>query len=415
MNIELQAALDKDERKKLAQNKYSKKYYDKKKESILKKRDAARQLERELLKKARQAKQLLIEPVAEESSDEEEEEGDEIVANRAFLKQKDYTQAECIALLKHQKLPTATFGTYKSGVNRFFDADKLSSCSGDSIVTCLKNYETICETIMAGKYGKNKSRTYNISTIQATFQLVLYLMDNFLKHCFSKKEFDKIHDYISKYHDRSVSEKNDYHDNKKQTQVVPTFKTYLKESKEKYGEKSEQYLIALLYSVFTVRDNYNMIIVDDINKTHGTKAIEEKNYIFIPRDENKNIQLVVNRFKTDNKFNSLTFVLDNDETVHLKIAELIHWHIQKKKKKYGDYLFAQSLSSKISTTNQELGYPIGSGGVNFYRHMRASEHYGKSFDYDKREKLAQQMGHSIHTQKKYERQLIITPSINQKK
>ena len=73
---------------------------------------------------------------------------------------------------------------------------------------------------------------------------------------------------------------------------------------------------------------------------------------------------------------------------------------------YGDYLFGKApLSDFVSSMNTKLGY---SSGINLFRHIKVSENLNKNLSFDERYELTKQMGHSIGTQQKYKRNIIIS-------
>jgi hypothetical protein len=73
---------------------------------------------------------------------------------------------------------------------------------------------------------------------------------------------------------------------------------------------------------------------------------------------------------------------------------------------YGDYLFGKAPQSDfVSSMNTKLGY---SSGINLFRHMKVSETINKFNSFDERYSLSKQMGHSIGTQQKYKRNIIIS-------
>ena len=63
---------------------------------------------------------------------------------------------------------------------------------------------------------------------------------------------NKINTEFDRYKELSAEENEEQMKN----QIVPTFKQYLQEVKDMFGQNSKQYLVSLLYSIFTVRDNY---------------------------------------------------------------------------------------------------------------------------------------------------------------
>ncbi len=93
----------------------------------------------------------------------------------------------------------------------------------------------------------------------------------------------------------------------------------------------------------------------------------------------------------------------------LILDRLLSDYINKNNIKYIQYVFGnQKLSKFVSNMNKELGFPDG-GGVNLFRHMRVSEFMKEgNHSYEEREKLADEMGHSMVMQDMYNRGVIVT-------
>ena len=407
MNSQQIDILAKMEKRAAAQRGYSQKNYLKNKESILGKRKLARMNEQEIFKQAITARDMqrntiipeiiLKEPELVENENSIDEPIVEI--QNISSTQKSYNLQECIQLLKNKIQVPSTLDSYIGHLKRFFHMDKLNSCGGGDIIKCLRNYKQISKKIAKGEYN---GKVYGVSSILGVFQILLYMMDNFFKEVFTPSTFKVIHDHLDDYFQKFVGLSNDHFEAQRESQIVPSFENYINLVRTKFGDDSIEMLIVLLYQNFTVRDNYNMIIVDKLADASELKT----NYIIVPRD-NKSIILLVKHYKTSKKFNDLKFSFSNSKE-HVKIQNMLREHINTKNRNYGDYLFTKtSLSAQISKTNKSLGFAVG--GVNLYRHMKASEHYQSKFSFKDREKLAKQMGHSIHTQKKYVRQLKITP------
>jgi hypothetical protein len=183
---------------------------------------------------------------------------------------------------------------------------------------------------------------------------------------------------------------------------VPTFKSYLDKCLEKYGQDSKEYLIALLYSLFTVRDNFQLIFTDNV------KSDDNKRNFLV--NNGQDTKIIINDFKTKKKRhkNKIVWTLDKTDDNALFLDSLLHDYINKNNIKYGQYVFGnQKLSKFVSNMNKELGYP-DFGGVNNFRHMRVSEFMNGNPSYEEREKLADEMAHSMVMQDAYKRGVIVT-------
>ena len=91
--------------------------------------------------------------------------------------------------------------------------------------------------------------------------MLVIIIDRFLinNENFYKDQLRNIKKKINTEYDRYKDLSAEVNEEKIQTQIVPSFKQYLQEVKNMFGQESKQYLVALLYSIFTVRDNYNYL------------------------------------------------------------------------------------------------------------------------------------------------------------
>jgi len=304
------------------------------------------------------------------------------------------SEIDCIELIRNHVKNVRTMNTYIIHIKRFF----VLTCHENDLIQCLKHYQAICDIIAKGQYGDKQ--VYGVSSIRGVFQICLFVMDNFLKDYFTKEEFDTIHDYILTFYNKSSADVERQTEIKAENEFVPTLEQYIQLASDKFGPESEQVLIAMLYSNFTVRDDFKIRIL--ASESH----IENDNENYVIYEINQPFIFIINKYKTQNKYNQLKFTLSKSPS-HV----LLDWHLRnymtQKGKRNGDYLFGKSgLSFRVAKTNKILGF--ANGGINLFRHMRASEHFGDEFNYMDRENLASEMGHSISTQKQYKRNLIIT-------
>jgi hypothetical protein len=251
---------------------------------------------------------------------------------------------------------------------------------------------------------------YSINTIKQTIQSILFVGTQYMndfKYLFSDKQAKIRKKYFDtefqRYKELSKLELQE----KKDNTTYPSFDEYLSKVKEKYGENSKQYLVSYLYSVFTVRDNLKqMTIIDKIKDDN-----EKDNFLLINRTR---MMFIVNDFKTKKKYERLEFnVTDN------KLKQMIKDYnddpkVIKTRKQYKNnyFLGKTALSTFVSDINKELGY-AGLGGINIYRHMRVTDHYNgdvNNLSFEARKKLSDSMGHTLTTQKTYERNLKVSDS-----
>ena len=362
------------------QNARAKTYYEKNKAKILEKR----KLERDVLNKTIQeikAKQQIPLPIAEP---------DEPVVSLSSTA--DYKKNEIIDLIKQQGYEYKTEKTYITDTNRIF---KLTGCK--TIIPCLKKTDTIIDEIKNGKY---RGQLYATNTLKQTFQMLVIIIDRFLinNKNFNKDQLKnikkKINNEFNRYKDLSAEENEE----KIQTQIVPSFKKYLQEIKNMFGQESKQYLVALLYSIFTVRDNYKQMKIIKTQKDNDGV----NNFILV---DGKTIKIFINDFKTKNKYELLTYTYNKNNNDEKELKQLIEKWISINGLVFGDYIFGKSsLSKMVGDMNKMLGYEEHKA-INIYRHIRVTEEYGKDLSFDKRSELAEKMGHSIFTAKKYKRKI----------
>jgi hypothetical protein len=176
---------------------------------------------------------------------------------------------------------------------------------------------------------------------------------------------------------------------KQDTEIVMKFGDYINQIKTKFGETSKIYLIALLYNELTLRDDFQLQIVDKLPK------VLEHNYIVL---NNTRLRVVITKYKTEKKYGV--------------ISELLSQSLSTKLKKYihttglvvGDYLFGnEPLSNFILYNNKQIGV---NGGVSLFRHMKITElSNDANISQEDMIKLASKMKHSPLIQLQYLRNL----------
>ena len=297
-------------------------------------------------------------------------------------KVKDYTKDDLVKLIKDDNTiqKKQTRDTYVTGIRRVF---KITKCTG--FKACLNSYKKMIKLI--------ENSNYAINTIKGTVQSIAFVATkyNILHNLFPKKKADDLQkafvDSFEKYKDKSITE----NENKQANIKYPSFTEYLNKLKKIVPTDSKEFLLAKLYQMFTVRDDYKAVkIVEKLNDDN-----KEDNFLLY----NKKIMLfIMNKFKTNGKYKRIEF------TVTGELKKLLNDWIVNQNKKYGDYLFGKSSLSKfMGDVNKKLGYD-DLGGVGIFRHMRVSE-VNPNEPFEVRKKLADQMAHSLLTQKTYRRNL----------
>lgn len=384
-------AMEKNEKRKLLARERSKRYYanDDNRKKVLAKQKQYREGQKRLIMNALSKIQRQV-PVSNSDTnydaDSDTDLGEnEIIYEAPTQKRKmNYTQDQIIELLKQDNdfKSENTRKTYISSVRRIFT---MTGCP--DMKSCLNSYKKMSNNIEKSDYSTN--------SIKQTIQAILFISDkyNILHNLFSNKKADDLKKHFTtlfaKFKEKSITEL----ETTQNTVEYPTFTEYLGKLSQIVDKNSKEWLVAKLYSQFTVRDNFaNMKIIESINEDNKTD-----NFLLITRTK---ILILINKFKTKNKYNRLEFVVTGE------LKKILNNYIDKHNLSYGDTLFGKSsLSPFVSKMNKKLGYN-DLKGVNIYRHMRISELYkGKNITFEERNNLAEQMGHSLLVQKNYKRNL----------
>jgi hypothetical protein len=215
---------------------------------------------------------------------------------------------------------------------------------------------------------------YSENTKKSIYQAILFIIDN-LKLNIKKKPYE---DQFNIKKMISI----DQNEEKMNNEEVPTFKEYLAKCKAMFGVDSKEYLIAKFYEELTLRDDFGLILTNEIN--------DDKNYLLLSPTK---LTIVINSYKTNKKYGQIKHKLSKS------LETLTKKYILKHKVSLGDYLFGESkLSNTITKMNQALGY---SGGINLFRHMKITQVLNKESNHETRLKLAAAMKHSNVIQKAY--------------
>ena len=267
--------------------------------------------------------------------------------------------------------------THSYNIKRLFDLTGMSSFNEMN-----ERYKEIADLFKNPANGKN----YSINSLRATISTLLATISKFNIDLFSKKALDAFNDIYSTWLMKSIEQ----NDERVEKITVPTFTTYLRKIKAKFGEGSKQYLVAMLYSVFTIRDNYAGMIF-----TSETRLDDLNNYMVIM--DNDDVVIYLHNFKTDKRYDRIIFKLP------VGVKKLVLNWIYKNDIRFGDKLFKESsLSPFVSDMHKAINYE-GQGSINLFRHMRVAELDGAT--YEEKIETAKQMAHSVVTQKKYHRNL----------
>jgi hypothetical protein len=260
-------------------------------------------------------------------------------------------------------------GTEKKYLEDIQRTMKMTGCT--DLAVCLTHPIAIIKLVNESK--KKNGEPYSDNTKKSVFQSILFVIDN-LKLKIDKKP------YLEQFELYKIKSA-DQNEQKIQNEEVPSWKEYLKKSRAKFGMTSKEYLLARFYDELTVRDDFGLIITDEI--------LDNNNYLLVRATY---IEIVINTYKTDKKYGQIRYKLKKS------LENLTREYIAEKKLKIGDLIFgAPKLTSLVSKMNDDLGYH---GGVNFFRHMTITEELEKATP-EQRVKLAEAMKHSPVVQKAY--------------
>jgi len=199
----------------------------------------------------------------------------------------------------------------------------------------------------------------------------------------------KIFDDLKKYMDLLTREVNDEHKVKQETIKVMTFKEYIDLVKSKYGEQSKMYLIANLYSELTLRDDFQLEILDKVPK------VLDHNYLIINK---QNCRIIITKYKTEGVYGKISVLASK------KLSNLIKQYIATNNLQIGDYLLGNQEQSKyINYHNEKIGVD---GAVTLMRQMKITEMLNDpKISKEDMITLAEKMKHSPIVQLTYLRQM----------
>jgi len=311
----------------------------------------------------------------------------ECVSGKEQIETQEYTQAECIEFVNNDNTVTSNSkAAYRASIKRFF---KLMTCK--SLTECLK------PSVFKQNLKKIEDSNYSISSIQATYQILVLLLDPKRYNAvpgFSKKHSEMLRAYVlSRFNVYKELVKNSQRG--KNEMNVPTFASYLDKVLLKYGMDSKEYLISYLYSQITLRDDFkNLTLVRENNGNGNYMRLNKTSCI-----------LFLNDYKTINKYGTYKRSLNLKNPSEKKLFCLLSAYVAKNKIAYGNPIFGKtSLSSFVSKLHASIGYDYPKSGITLFRNMRVSDAVSNpATTTDDLEKLSQEMLHGLDTQRFYRR------------
>ena len=265
--------------------------------------------------------------------------------------------------------------------------ETIAKCT--DLFECLSNSQQVIDYIESAK-PKNSEQVYSINSRKTFYQTILKLI-TILELPIPKNAVDAYKEKFEELKLESLDQTKERvaSDDKK----IMSFEKYLTMVKEKFGEQSKEYIIAILYQLYGFRDDLQLKIVP--KKPDN----DDENYIVIPRLNIHKHYIVLNQFKTAKK-NGQQIV-----DIPLPFARVIRAYAKEHGIGEGMYLFGdKSLSGFIKKFNEKLGLPIT---INTYRQMRVSSALSStekpSAKY--RIKIAKEMNHSTMASERYIRKM----------
>lgn len=250
----------------------------------------------------------------------------------------------------------------------------------NELVSCIKDSKTLISKILNAK--KINGQPYEVASIKSMLQTVLNMI-RLLKINVSTKVNEEYAVEFQLYKNKNEQQTL----SNKKTEVIPTYDEYLKMAKEKYGENSKLYIIALLARELAgVRDDLGLHVVKKDLKD------ATKNYIVVPKSGNLSVK--INHFKTAGKHDPYFVILSTE------LSKIIRQYIANQKIKNEDFLFGtEYLTDYISKINKNIGPVSYKGGMGIFRNMIATD----SSDKTEREQIlvSNSMKHSTKAHQGY--------------
>jgi len=254
----------------------------------------------------------------------------------------------------------------------------------DDFNKCLKASKQVIYKIESAYQKKDPTKLYSINSKKAIYQSILKMIDG-LGIRISKNARDK---YTNRFEIMNATS-HEQTKHKMQTEQVMDFEQYLKLVKDKFGEVSKEYIIALLYNLSGFRDDLILKVVPRKPKEPN------ENYLIVSPNANHNLIIELNQYKTADKYGQDIIKIPRD------LSKLLRLYMFNNTIVYGDYLFGKkSLSSFIKKFNEKLGLNIS---INKLRQMRVSNVLNNNPSIEDRVKLAKEMHHKTTTSDKYQR------------
>jgi hypothetical protein len=278
-----------------------------------------------------------------------------------------------------------------TNLTSFTNLTKVTGKQSNLVQYLIDNQEKVIDGILNLTYvKKQKTEHYSINALKNVMNIILKINTKFKMNL--PKEVETV--YKDEWQILGLKSE-EISKNKQETESIPSWERYFKEVEEKYG-LDKLYIIAKFAQEITVRDNYSLKIVSNMNQTTDLS----NNYLVVPK-KSSNLTAVFHDYKTDNKYGTET------RTLSPNLSEIIREYIKEHKLKNNTFLFGTNkITDFVSKAHRELNYK--GGGVNLFRKLSKST----SFATEEGKKpevihaLAKSMLHSAGTAKNYIRPIL---------
>ena len=246
-----------------------------------------------------------------------------------------------------------SYRTYKGNVEQLYS---ITDTSKDKAIN-LNNVELIFQKL--DEFKKPNGEPYSIDKMFLMIQVIVILSDpqNNFSLGVTKEAFDI---YKKKFAEFKILKSRKQQSN--QAKSVPLFSDILKKAKSVFGEDSEFYLYLRIYQLAPLRDDFQLLIVD--NEKKANKKTE--NYI-VAKD--KTGMIIINHYKTQARYDQLKYKLTPE------VLQLVKDFIQRQAFHYNkdDYLFGNGkMSNWVGACLKKINIDIQGQKINTLRHSIVS-------------------------------------------
>ena len=324
----------------------------------------------------------IVEP---DEPDEPEPEPAPVASNNKRKLKIVYTVGGIVNKFKELIPNEDTLKTHIRSIRKVFE---LTGCQ--YFEACITKFIKIKKDIETARQNNGKPYSINsilayLNSIRVAYTLItdIAIPDNI------KRQYDELCEiYKQKSKAQSKKKKEDM------DLAVITTDEYLERIDNKFGEGTKEELIANLYMMCPARDNFSLTVVVNVIEANKDKT---KNYIIVPRTK-ANCKIILNKYKTSNRYLDLTYDLDKDT------SNMVRNWITEENIGYGATIFKEKkLSDFISKMHKKINIK---GSINYLRHMIVSNQKIDEMSIEDLVKNATKMMHSPAMHRDYCRVLL---------